>query len=62
MKNEMPASRTMAPIEIAAMPPPPKLPPLVEVVIGVTGVGVVTVGVGAGDTGSPGLSGLVSPA
>jgi hypothetical protein len=45
---------------MARMLPPPRLPPLVGVVIGETGVGVGAVGVGAGAEGRPGLNGLVS--
>jgi len=61
MKKEMPPSITIAPTEIAAIPLPLRLPVPFDVVIGATVVGVVTVGVGAGDTGNPGLKGFVSP-
>jgi hypothetical protein len=60
MKNEIPASRTSAPIAIAATPPPLRLPGP-AVVVGLMIVGVVTVGVGTDGVGSPGLNGLVAP-
>lgn len=58
MKNEMPPSSTSAPIAMARMLPPPRLPPPVDVVGEVTTVGVLAVGVGAGELGSPGENGL----
>jgi hypothetical protein len=61
MKNEIPPIRTSAPIAIAATLPPPRLLPLVDVVVGVTTVGVVAVGVGAGELGRPGENGLCVP-
>ena len=58
MKNEIPPSSTNAPMAMARMLPPPRLPlVLVDVVVGTT-VGVVAVGVVAGAAGSPGVNGF----
>jgi hypothetical protein len=61
MKNEMPPSRTSAPIAIAATLPP--LSPLLPVVdeVGVMIVGVVAVGMVADGCGRTGESGFAGP-
>src|SRR6202035_2891338 len=60
MKNEIPPRTTSAPIAIAITPGP--LSPLsVPFVFVVLMVGVVVVGNGAEDGGSPGVNGLVAP-
>lgn len=59
MKNEMPPSSIRAPIAMATMLPPPRLP-LVEVEVVGSTVGVVGAGVWIGALGRPGLNGFVA--